>query len=81
MQEEKLLIKLDKAAALLDVSRAKAYQMAVSGEMPGVVRMGRSVRVSAEALRDWVKGQTRQVESPGGVAPVGALPQGYRRDP
>ena len=55
---EKLLLKIDEAADLLSMGRAKAYQMAQTGEMPGVVRMGRSVRVSAQALREWVRSQT-----------------------
>jgi excisionase family DNA binding protein len=54
----KLLIKVEEAGKLISVGRAKAYQMAQSGEMPGVVRMGRSVRVSAAALGDWVRKQT-----------------------
>jgi excisionase family DNA binding protein len=56
-KSEKLLLKIDEAAELLSMGRAKAYQMAQSGEMPGVVRVGRSVRVSAESLRNWVKEQ------------------------
>jgi excisionase family DNA binding protein len=56
---EKLLLKIDEAAALLSMGRAKAYQMAQNGEMPGIVRMGRSVRVSAAVLRKWVDEQAQ----------------------
>ena len=40
---------------MLNMGRAKAYQMVVSGEMPGVVRFGKSVRVSEAALRAWIE--------------------------
>ena len=43
--------------ALTGLSRAKAYGMVAAGEMP-VVRMGRSVRVSLLALRQWVARNT-----------------------
>jgi excisionase family DNA binding protein len=58
--DEKLLLRVEEAGKLLSLGRAKAYQMAQSGKTPGVVRMGRSVRVSAAALRGWVKDQTEQ---------------------
>jgi excisionase family DNA binding protein len=61
--DKKLLLKLDDAAKLLGLSRAKAYQMAQTGEMPGVVRMGRTVRVSDAALRSWIEGR---IEGPHG---------------
>ena len=51
---ERLLLRVEEAARMLNMGRAKAYQMASSGEMPGVVRIGKSVRVSEAALRSWV---------------------------
>jgi excisionase family DNA binding protein len=66
-EPEKLLLKIDEAAVLLSMGRAKAYQMAASGEMPGVVRMGRSVRVSVAALRGWVEDQAARQGSVNGV--------------
>jgi excisionase family DNA binding protein len=52
---EKLLLRLGEAAVILSLSRAKTYQMAKDGQIPGVIRMGKSVRVSAAALQAWVK--------------------------
>ena len=59
--EPKLLVRIPVAAKMIDVSRAKAYAMAASGDLPGVVRLGGSVRISIDALRDWIK---QQVETP-----------------
>jgi excisionase family DNA binding protein len=58
MVQEKLLLKVEEAGRMLSLGRAKAYQMAQNGEMPGIVRMGRSVRVSAAVLRKWVDQQS-----------------------
>jgi excisionase family DNA binding protein len=55
--ERKLLVRIPVAAKMLDVSRAKAYAMAASGQLPGVVRLGGSVRISVDALREWIKQQ------------------------
>ena len=60
MVELKLLVRIPVVARMIDVSRAKAYAMAASGDLRGVVRLGGSVRISVEALRDWIK---RQVET------------------
>jgi excisionase family DNA binding protein len=59
--DQKLLLKIDEAAALLSLGRATAYQMVQRGEMPGVVRLGRSVRISADALRTWIREQSATV--------------------
>ena len=56
-KSEKLLVKIDEAAVMLSLGRATAYQMVQNGTMPGVVRLGRSIRVSADALRTFVREQ------------------------
>ena len=40
-----LLMTVDEAAALLRISRKAAYSMIERGQMPGVSRIGRRVRV------------------------------------
>jgi excisionase family DNA binding protein len=45
---------VEQVADLLGISRAKAYQLIASGELPGIVRIGRSVRVSRASLEAWV---------------------------
>ena len=58
-QMDQLLLRPDEVASALGLGRSKTYQMLASGEIP-VVRIGRSVRVPAEALKIWVK---QRVES------------------
>jgi excisionase family DNA binding protein len=53
-----ILIRAEEAGKLLGLGRSKVYEMLASGELP-VVRVGRSVRVPVEALREWVARQTR----------------------
>jgi excisionase family DNA binding protein len=53
-----ILIRAEEAGKLLGLGRSKIYEMLASGELP-VVRVGRSVRVPVEALREWVSRQTR----------------------
>lgn len=62
---EPLLLRADEVARALGLGRSKTYQMMASGELP-VVRVGRSIRVPADALQDWVRGQTAR---PDGAAP------------
>jgi excisionase family DNA binding protein len=52
-EQEPLFVSVPEAGRMLRLGRAKAYQMAANGEMPGVVRIGRAVRVSLRKLRAW----------------------------
>lgn len=54
MRDDRLLLKVPAAARLLDISRSRAYALARSGELPGVVRLGGSIRVSLRALEEWI---------------------------
>jgi excisionase family DNA binding protein len=56
-QEQPLLIRVEEAATLLGVGRSTVYEKIAANELPGVVRLGRSVRVSREALESWVREQ------------------------
>lgn len=47
------LLTVEEAARYLRISRAKAYAMAATGEMP-TVRLGRSVRVRLAQLDAWL---------------------------
>lgn len=53
---ERILLRPTEAAELLGVGRSKVYQLLSNGEIPGI-RLGNSVRVPADALRDWVADQ------------------------
>ena len=52
------LLKGPQVASSLGVARSKAYQMMADGTLP-IVRMGRSVRVPEQALREWVEQHTQ----------------------
>ncbi len=51
--DERLLLRVEEAAALLAVGRATAYLLIATGELP-CVRIGRSVRVPLADLRAWI---------------------------
>lgn len=53
---EPRLIRIEEAARRLQIGRSKAYQLAATGELPGVVRLGRSVRVSEPRLNEFIRG-------------------------
>jgi excisionase family DNA binding protein len=55
----RLLIRVSEAAEMLSVARSKAYLMVNAGELPSV-RLGKSVRIPIEALKDWVAKQTAE---------------------
>ena len=44
------------AARLLRVNRKTLYEAVRAGEVPGVVRVGRSIRIGREALLRWMEG-------------------------
>jgi excisionase family DNA binding protein len=54
---DKLTVRVATAAELLDISRAKAYQLVAQGTLPSI-RIGRSLRIPVTALSDWVKHQS-----------------------
>lgn len=56
---EKLLLRPDEVAQMLGISRSGVYLMICRGEIPGAIRMGRSVRVSADSLRRWIAERTK----------------------
>jgi excisionase family DNA binding protein len=53
VKPERLALRPEEAAAALGISRAKAYQLIATGELPSF-KMGGNRRVSAEALRAFV---------------------------
>lgn len=50
---EALLLRAPEAAKLLGISRASAYALLASGQLPHV-RLGRSIRIPYHALRTFV---------------------------
>jgi len=54
-----VVLTVDEAAALLRVDRKSIYESIRRGELPGVVRVGRVIRISRPALVQWLSGQVR----------------------
>lgn len=52
------ILTVDEMARFLRISRAKAYSMTQSGEIP-TFRMGRSVRVRRDRLEAWLEERSR----------------------
>jgi excisionase family DNA binding protein len=57
------ILTIEEAARILRVGRSRAYEMAASGEMPGVIRIGRSLRVSRRRLAIWIDDQAVKNEA------------------
>ncbi len=56
---EPLLLTTVEAARALRISRSRMYELLSRNEIPGVVRIGRSVRISRRELEMWVAEQVR----------------------
>lgn len=50
---DKMLLKPLEVAEILGIGRSKAYQLIAAGAIPSI-RIGSSVRVPLEQLREWV---------------------------
>jgi excisionase family DNA binding protein len=53
---QRLLLRVDEVAAMLSLGRSKTYELIAIGVLPAV-RLGRSIRVPAEALQRWLEAQ------------------------
>ena len=49
-----LVLTVEEVARLLRISRNAAYSAVRDGAIPGVVRIGRTVRVSKDAVLEWL---------------------------
>ena len=54
-----MLLRPEEAAKMLGLGRSKIFQMLAAGDLP-VVRIGRSVRVPSDELRDWIRRRAEQ---------------------
>ena len=52
------LLTIGQVAEILQLSKARCYEMAASGELP-VVKLGRSVRVRRDRLDRWLDDRSR----------------------
>jgi excisionase family DNA binding protein len=51
------LISVSRASEILNVSRSTAYELARSGQLPGVTKLGSRFVVRTLVLADWLSGQ------------------------
>jgi len=59
---DKLLLRPPEVAEALGIGRSKVYELLAQGTLP-LVRVGRSIRVPAVELRQWVEDETRKGEA------------------
>jgi excisionase family DNA binding protein len=55
--DETTLLTVDEMAALLRISRTKSYEICRQSDFPGVIRIGRSIRILKSQLMDWLQEQ------------------------
>ncbi len=60
--ESPAILTVDELAALLRVERKTVYAAIMRGDIPGVRRVGRSIRISRDAVLDWLR--TAHVRAP-----------------
>jgi prophage regulatory protein len=51
---EKLLLKISDVAKVINIGRSLSYELVTQGQIPSI-RVGRCLRVSSEALEQWIK--------------------------
>ncbi len=54
---ERTLLTVPEAAELLRIKNTKCYELAARNELPGLVRVGRLVRVHRPTLERWLEAQ------------------------
>lgn len=61
MQEitQPLLLNVTQVSKMLSLGRTKVYELIATKQLP-VVRLGRSVRISAASLQRWIEQQERR---------------------
>lgn len=64
---EQLLLRVEEVARTLGIGRSKVYELVSRGELP-TVRVGKALRVPAEALRRWIGEKSAETASDGRAA-------------
>lgn len=59
---DRALLRVEEAAEMLGISRARAYELAASGVIPSV-RIGRSRRVPVRQLEEWIEERWQEAEA------------------
>jgi excisionase family DNA binding protein len=56
---DRLLLRVSEVAEALGIGRSKAYELVAAGLIPSI-RIGSSVRVPVQALREWTNQQLNE---------------------
>jgi excisionase family DNA binding protein len=56
---------VDELAQLLRINRKSAYEAVAKGEIPGARRIGRTIRITRDAVVGWLRGQGHVSRSSG----------------
>jgi excisionase family DNA binding protein len=51
------VLTVEEASILLRINRKSLYQAISVGQVPGVIRIGRSIRISRDALECWLQNE------------------------
>ena len=51
------VITVDELASRCRIGRRQAYQLVRDGVVPGVIRLGKSIRISRQAVDRWLAGE------------------------
>jgi excisionase family DNA binding protein len=57
-----LLLTVPELAEVLRVGRRAAYEAVARGDVPGVIRVGRALRISRAAVEAWIGAEQRRKE-------------------
>ena len=58
MSSDRLAYRVGEAAQMIGISRSKMYELIASGNVP-TIKIGASVRIPAEALREWIRNRSQ----------------------
>jgi excisionase family DNA binding protein len=56
LKTERLLLRVEEAAEVMGLSRAKVYELLTEGRIPSI-KLGRSRRIPVSALKGWIEAE------------------------
>jgi excisionase family DNA binding protein len=56
VKSERLLLRVEEAAEVISLSRAKVYELLAKGDIPSIT-IGRSRRIPVSAIKNWIEAE------------------------